>query len=275
MTEPATPAIAGADAQPVADANSIDSLIDNAATEGAKPESENAAEQDAGKQDDDTPFPKKAINALSRRDKQIGKLRAQYEAAQAELTKLREAPASKATPATDGAPKEADFKSYAEYLEARTEYLAEQKIEKRFAEHAAKTTETAKAQQDTQWQNERIASVDKQSEEFAKQFPEVEAMYHDNADLLQSLPATIKRAFLAADNAPLAFYNLAKEGKLADLADMSVEDAKVEIRLAQMATPQKPKTNAPKPLSASRGSVAASKSLDAMDGDELLAWVKS
>ena len=39
---------------------------------------------------EEIPFPKKAVNALSRRDKQIGKLQAQLAAERAELAKYRE-----------------------------------------------------------------------------------------------------------------------------------------------------------------------------------------
>lgn len=250
-------------AQPQADATTQ-------ATEETKLPDENA-EPDAGKSDDDAPFPKKALNALSRRDKQIGKLRAQHEQAMAELNQLRQSTAPKPTQQATGAPKEADFTNYADYLQAVNNYNIEQK----FAEYGEKQTKTQQADAEKAWENQRIPVVDKQVDDFVKDIPDSVQIFNDNADLIKSFPDKLKRVLLAADNSPLAVYNLAKDDKLADLADMSLEDAKVEIRLAQMKPAAKPKTSAPAPLSASRGSVAPSKSLDSMNGDELLKWVNS
>lgn len=252
-------------AQPRVDANTP--------TEETKLPPENAEQEEADKPEVEIPFPKKAQNAISRRDKQIGNLRAKYELAQAELNKFREQTAPKQTQQVnnDGAPKEADFTNYAEYLEARTEW----RIEQALAARDAKQTETQQSRDVKAWESQRIPVVDKQADEFAKEFPDSIQMFNDNADLIKSFPENIKRAFLAADNAPLAFYNLAKEDKLSDLADMSLEDAKVEIRLAQMKPAAKPQSKAPAPLSASRGSVAPTKSLDSMSGNELLKWVNS
>lgn len=281
MTDTATPVTTGGEAQPIADANSIDSIITNAETTAAeepKPNPpENTEQEDAGKTEDETPWPKKAQNALSRRDKQIGKLRAEREHMAAELEKLRSQPAPKQPqpqtnqPIPEGMPKEADYKSYAEYLEAVNDY----KIDQKFSKLQEGQKQTQQATQEKAWEEQRLNIVDKQAEEFAKDFPDVVQIFTDNTELVKSFPPEIKRALLEADNAPLAFYNLAKEDKLADLADMSLVDAKVEIRLAQMKAAEKPRTKAPTPLPASRGSVASTKSLDSMSGDELLKWIKS
>jgi hypothetical protein len=276
MTDTTNPATG---AQPTADVSIIDSIIDNAEliTEPEKQPSE-PAEPETGKPEDDTPFPKKAVNAISRRDKAIGKLRAQYEAARTELEAIRasqQQATQKQPNANDGAPKEADYKSYAEYLEARADWIAEQKIAAKFAERDSKQKEAQETEQEAAWRNERIAAVDKAGADFSKEYPDVEALYQENIKTLQELPDTHKKALLAADNVPLAFYNLAKEGKLEDLADMSLEDARVEIRVAQLNQPAKPKSKAPAPLAAARGSVAPSKQLESMSGDELLDWINS
>lgn len=254
------------------EATTVEAILNTATAETPKPETD-PAEQDAGKvEEDNTPFPKKAINALSRRDKQIGKLRAHNEHITAELNKLREEGAARQQK-PNSAPSEKDFTNYADFLEAKNNYAIEQK----FAEHARKTettqqqtAQTQQAAQYNQWVSERTASLDKQSEDFAKEHPDFTAVLNQNAELVASFSPHLKHALLQADNAPLAILNLAREGKLYDLPDMSLEDARVEIRLAQRTAVAKPQSKAPAPLPASRGSVPASKPLDKLDPRE--AW---
>lgn len=231
---------------------------------GEKPQEAPKEGEENTAKEEDTPFPKKAVNALSRRDKQIGRLRAEKDQMAAELNKFREAAAPKLTPANDGRPKEADFNNYADYMEAVQDWKIDQKLTTQKTENKA----TQDAATNQQWVHDRSQAVDKQAEEFAKEYPDIGELFNSNEALVKSFPREIRMALLEADNAPLAFYNLAKEDKLADLADMSLVDAKVEIRLAQKMQPAKPKTNAPKPLPASRGSVPASKPLEKLTARE-------
>lgn len=286
MTDTTLPADAGA--QSSANANSIDSIIDNAVTEentgtaNAEPN-----EADGSKPQPEEAFPKKAVNAISRRDKQIGKLRAELDAARQEAAKFREPPTQQTqnntqggqlSPAKTGIPtklKEGDFSNYADFMEARSEEIADWKIDQKFAERDVKQKETDTSTKESVWRGERATLADKQAEEFLKDHADAQALYDEHADTIRELPQTIKDALLAADNVPMALFNLAKDGKLDDLADMSLVDAKVEIRLAQLKQPEKTQSKAPAPLSSSRGSVASEKSLDSMSGDELLKWATS
>lgn len=277
MTE-AAPAVAG-EAQPIADANPVDTIINNAETESpTEPSSEPTEPPDEPKEE---LFPKKAINALSKRDKQIGKLRAERDAMKARLSEYEQSKPQQQndlSPAKTGIPTKLNannFANYAEFIEARAEEIADYKIDKKLAERDVKQQETQRSSQDQAWESERLTAIDKQSEEFTKEFPDVTALFDEYADVIKEYPAQIKRLFMEADNAPLAFYNLAKEGKIEDLGDMSYAKAAMEIGRAQTQAPLKPKTKAPTPLPASRGSVPAGKSLDSMSGDELLKWVDS
>lgn len=286
MTDTNVPAPAGA--QTSADANSIDSIIDDHFKSEDIQNTTQKPEGDAGASDPVTedPWPKKAQNALSRRDKQIGKLKAELDAARQESAKYREQPSQQTqndtqggqlSPAKTGIPtklKETDFSNYAEFIEARAEEIADWKIDKKFAERDVKQKETEASTKESAWREERAATVDKQAENFLKDHADAQALYDEHADTIHELPQNIKDALLAADNTHLAMYNLAKDGKLEDLADMSLVDAKVEIRLAQLKQPEKPQSKAPAPLSTSRGSVA-SKSLGNMSGKELLKIVSS
>lgn len=231
---------------------------------------EEATEQpDAPSSDgDNVVFPKKAINALSRKDKQIGKLRAQLEQLKAMQPQAKPEPAK---PADDGAPNESDYETYAEFLEAKTDW----KMERKLAEREAKNATTQQVEQDQQFLRHRVEEVDRQSEEFAKEHPEIVSIAQEHAETIGDLPQNIKLALLTADNPSLALLNLAKSGVLEELGDMSLEDARVEIKLALKQQPEKPKSSTPKPLSQTRGIASGGKDLTSMTPDELLKWVKT
>ena len=72
---------------------------------------------------EDTPFPKKAVNALARRDKKISKLQAEYAAATGELQKFRDQ-AQKAE--LENAPQEDAFDNYGDFKEAEIRHKLKQ-----------------------------------------------------------------------------------------------------------------------------------------------------
>lgn len=282
MTDTATPVLTGGEAQPMADANAIDSIINNAETEATEnPQKPESAEPNEADDKDEVVFPKKAVNAISRRDKQIGKLRAELAAERTAKLALEQQhvkpqqPNQPSAKPADGRPKETDYQTYAAFMEADNDWKIEQKFSKLQETQKQTQQQSNESARYQAWENERLTAVDARADVFAKEYPDVTQLFNDNAELIKSYPPEIKRAFLEAEKPEVAFYNLAKEGKLVDLADMSLVDAKVEIRLAQMQAPKKPQTKAPTPLPASRGSVPSGKSLDAMSGDELLKWVRS
>jgi len=257
-------------AQPQADAPQAE--VSNEAEAQQEPTTETQETPDADNSDDDNVvFPKKAINALSRKDKQIGKLRAQLEQLKAMQQQATTQPAQpQVKQSADGEPNIADFDNHIDYLEARAEWKLEQKLKER----EGKQEQTFKTQQEQQWISQRVDEVDKQSEDFAKEYPQIIAITQEYAETIQALPPQIKLALLKADNPPLALLNLATSGVLDDLGDMSLEDARVEIKLALKQQPQKPKSNAPKPMASARGAVV-NKSLDNMSPEELVKKFKS
>lgn len=264
---------AKAEAQPIADANSVESIlkqgnppVEEQQSTTETPEAETTEQEESVEQ----PWPKKAENALAKAKGKAAQLRAERDQERAarqraedELNKYR-SPQQK--PTAQGAPKEADFNNYAEFLEAKNNYNIDQK----FAERDGKQKETQNIQQEQEWVAQREQSIATSAQEFIKENPDAQAVLEEYSDLADEFSPQLQRLFLEADNAPLAFYNLAKEGKLEALASMSLAKAAMEIGRAQTQAAIKPKTKAPAPLAASRGSVPASKPLDKLTARE--AW---
>jgi hypothetical protein len=270
MTNPATPQ--GGEAQPIADVNSVQSILDSANPQAPKeiPESEVESVEpvEPAEETKDEPFPKKAINALSRRDKQIGKLRAEREQLAAELEKFRQVPAPNKAPQSNnnGEPQEKDFTTYHEYIRAINKFDAEQLLNAR----EGKQEQTRQSQQEREWVAKSEKVVADAAQTFIKENPEAQAIIDEYGDVLDELPPQIKRIFLeAGESAPLAVFNLVKAGKIEELGSMSPARAAMEIGRA-MTQAVKPKTKAPTPLPAARGSVPGGKSLEQLTARE--AW---
>ncbi len=232
-------------------------------------ETESQDEGEAEGETGDTPFPKKAVNALSRRDKQIAKLRAEMAAKDAELSKYRkpQAQPQEKTVVKDDAPNQDDFEDYSEYLEAKLLYRIKQ--EQKAQEEAFKQqAETSKTQA---WEAEREQVIAKTAEQHKAQIPDFAQVIEENADFADTFSPEIQRAFLEADDASLAYYNLAKEGKLEALATMSPYKAAMEIALAQTKKPTLNKvTSAANPIKPLSGRGTTTKSIDDMNGEDLL-----
>lgn len=219
---------------------------------------------------EDVPFPKKAVNALSRRDKQIGKLQAQLAAERAELAKYREQQAK-----APQLPSEESFDNYGEYLKAknRAEFEQEQ------SEKTRQQQERQLSQQREQWIAERTDYAIDKAQKAIQSIPEYKQLLVENADIVNSFPDHVANAFYEADEPALAFLALAKEGKLDALLQMSpsrvaIEIGKAEIR-GEALSKAKPVTKAPAPLEGLKGTGGSTKTLDTMNHEQLMAWVDS
>lgn len=284
MTNQTTSAQAGGEAQPIVDANSIDSIVDNAVAESNTatkdtPEAE-AAEPNEPVVDAEDPWPKKAENALAKAKGKAAQLRAERDQERAARQRLEQQlaqysqPQTKQASANNGEPKETDFNNYAEYMRAVQKFDLQQE----FAARDSKQQVTQQTAQEQAWVTQREQAVATKAQEFVKENPEVTDLVEEFGDVIDGWQTThphITRAFLEADNAPLAFYNLAKEGKLEELANMSPARAAMEIGRAQTQAIAKPKTKAPTPLPAARGSVAVGKKPEDLSGDEIRSWMRA
>lgn len=219
--------------------------------------------------DDSVTFPKKAINALSRRDKTIGKLRAELAALKA-ASQVQQ-PAQQAQQITknnksDVAPSEDDFDSYGDYLKASLKYELQQEQAKKDDEsHRQQLT-----QKEQQWKAEREAVIVQSFDGHKANLPDFEQVITSFVDIADEFSPEIENIFLSAEDPALAFYNLAKDGKLEALATMSPYQVMREVAMAEMKKPDvKRISSAPQPIKGATGA-ATGRSENALSGAELL-----
>lgn len=250
-------------------------------------------------------WPKKFSNALSRRDKERAKLRAEIQSRDEELAKFRtQTPVAKPEetnytreeqskidavsakkPNLDQYAK--DGKSYGEYIEDLTEWKADLRDAKRDIADQTKESSRITAQKDAA--NE--ARIIKQAQDFLQKNPEYLEVVRENADIIDSYPPAVAQAFAEAQHPELAFVVLAETpGALEALGKMSATQAASYIGQAQAiamqrfknkaesteeapelpeAKEQKRVSGAPTPMKASRSVSGGKKSLDKMTADEL------
>lgn len=253
----------------------VETKVEEPAKEPEKPE---VAEEP---KKDDFEGSQKEANALRRLKNEKAQIRAernlyreQLQAREAELAEMRKAPLqpTQGVPKTlaNGEPNPEAYANYQDLQDARQDWRAEQR-EKAKAGEQQKTNEVSQIKQ---WEDKRMQEIDAQGEEFAKENPEVVELLNEYAEDVKALPQQIKHLLLEADNAPLAFFNLAKSGEIENLGTMTLAKAALTIAKAQTMVPEKPKTKAPAPMPTSRGSVASGKSPDSMDGNEIRAWMR-
>lgn len=273
----------------------IESAIAEAAeaakvTEETSPEPEvESTEPDEGQQEevaaesDEQPerdeFPKKAVNALARKDKKNAKLSAKLDEAYA---KLREYESKSTAPA----PKEEDFegKPYGDYLNAAAKHAASLAINEQ-------TIEQAKSQQE-QLENEMREAANQAIDESAAV---AEKTYPDFASAIQSLAVQdrgdgnkiiplspiARAAFERSDDSAAAMYAIAKEGlqTLNLLNSLPPIEAAMMVKEYEIKAKSLPKikrvSSAPEPITSARGVASGSKSLQQSSPEEVLAFFKS
>lgn len=268
-----------ATAQPQADAAKPVDVKEAETTEAAKEEPvEESGESTQPPKSEEVAFPKKAVNAISYRDKKIGRLQAERDHMRQELEQLRQKPASAETKA-DGEPKEADYegKPYGEYLKAVARYEAAQ----HFKENKAKEIEQRTQSEAQEWEAERSAVIDENHAAAQKAFPDFKDVMDEAADDKGMIPLSqnLRRAILESDNGAYALYALIKEGLLDQANQMSLPKAAMTVARMEdrglALSKVKKVTKAPEPMAPAKGAASATRSLDQMSGKELLKWVKS
>lgn len=190
---------------------------------------------------------------------------------QAELeVARRQAPQAETKPQpSEGEPKADQFKSYEEYLEARAEWKAEQRVEKRLGELREKAQRQAgQAEQEklqAQWEK-RVADAITTYDDFE------EVALSPEVPISEPMMAAILRSPKGADVA----YHL---GKNHDLAAQiaGLDPISAAIRIGELAaslsrpTPKKT-TGAPPPISPVGGRASTSKDPSQMTDAEFAAW---
>lgn len=216
---------------------------------------------------------KKAENRINRLEKSRAKKDWQLQETNKQLAELsRKVQEFEAKQNTPKEPSEDDFDNYGDYLKA----VARHKPQGQPTEAVDPKKIHEQAFQEAQQQfyiKQRTDFVDTQIDAAKKDIPDFERLEAENEDILAELPQPILMAFLEADNAPMAFYALAKEGKLESLANMTPTRAAMEIASAQIRGEQMAKASkvskAPTPIQGAKGN-SSSTSEDSMSGKELL-----
>jgi hypothetical protein len=235
-------------------------------------EGENEAKDKTGNPKVDDPWPKTARNAISRRDKQIGAMRAQNAEFQRRLEAFEAAQNKGQEPKE---PKDTDYDNYGDYLKALAKFKPQEdaRVDPKQIHEQAKT----QAMQEFYY-NSRVEAVAQQAQKAVQDVPELSHMLEEYSDVLDTYPQHVEMAFLEAENAPLAFYALAKEGKLESLAHMNAVQAAMTVAQAQLRGEQMVKASkvskAPAPIQGARGSSASTKDALSMAPDELLKSIR-
>ena len=254
-------------AQPV-----IETTNDAAANDTV--ENKQVEQEDANKVED-TPFPKKAVNAISRRDKQIGKLRAQEQQYRTQLETLQKE--LEGYRSKSNQPKTLDdFKTLEEFMD----YAVEQKVQGKLAEKQTPSNAVDEKDDRQAWLEERSNELIEAHQNASENVPDYAQVMTENADIINSIPPQIEELFLEADRPEMALYALAKEGKLERIAKLSTARAAMEIAKAEergiAMTQKKQITKAPTPIASTKGtSATGGKSLDNMNSKELLELLRS
>ncbi len=225
------------------------------------------------KEPDDTPFPKKAVNAISRRDKIIAKERAEKAAILAELERYRSQGQAQTTKPEQSAtntkapPNEDDFDNYGDYLKAQVLHEVEQKQAQKQADYEAQQRQA----QYQEWEAQQTARIAQAAQSHSQSIPDFASVIDEHADIMDELPQHVQTAFLEAEDGALAFYVLAKDGKLDDLVNMTPYQVMREIVKAESRKPSLNRvTKAPEPIKGVQGRGSVTKDLSELSGSELL-----
>lgn len=251
----------------VATQETVEAVNESEVTETNENVEDVSQETNDADSDEDVEFPKKAVNALNRKNKTINKLRAQMQELEA---KLKETP-------QQGEVKEVnpdDFDQYGDYINAQVEALVNQKLTQSQSDMQKQQLE----QQKEQLKAQRDQYILEQAQEVSQTLTDLPQVWQQNAATLDSLPEQIADIFYSIDNAPAAIYTLAKEGKLEGLRYANPALAAYEIVNAQnrgmelLSKPQQRVSQAPAPLEKAKGagSVKTKKDISQLSGKELL-----
>ncbi len=239
-----------------------------------EPEVTEEAEKVPAEKPADEPFPNKAKNAISRRNRKIAKLQAQ----------LREQSATKDDQPKEpkAAPKEDDFETYGDFMKAQNTH----DLDARFDERDKQQQETRETREQDQWIADRTTVQTENAQKLIEntdKYPDYNQVLNENLDVLEDFSEDLHKVFLEAENGPLAFYTLCKEGAIDSLLDMTPYQAAMAIGgaiartgIATAAT-SKPATKkvsgAPIPITGLAGTSDNTNNPADMNPDELIKWV--
>jgi hypothetical protein len=240
------------------------------------PQDGETPEEPSDDSDEDVKFPKKAVKALARRDKKIGKLSAELEHLQNQVKLLSEAnnPKQQNTANSDLPPSDDDFDTWEDYQRALIRYELGQATKNQAPPEQQQFTQEQIEQYNQQLQLvERIKVQETELLQTVPDYYEIEAEYQD---VIDSASPELLKLFFDLDNPPLAFVTLAKQGKLESLLEMPLHKAALEIgkSLAQGLPQPKRVSNAPAPITKLTGTGSTQSPLN-MSDTQFMQWLKN
>lgn len=230
----------------------------------AKPETQDG-KPDANEEADKHALPRGVQKRIDRLTREKYRLQAELDVAR----KHGPQPEAQPKPASAGEPKADQFKSYEEYLEARAEWKAEQRVEKRLGEL-----------RDTAQRQAGQAEQEKLQSQWEKRVNEALTTYDDFEEVALSPEVPISEPMMAAilrspKGADVAYHL----GKNHDLAAQiaALDPVSAAIRIGELAasltrpTPKKT-TGAPPPINPVGGRASTNKDPAQMSDAEFAAW---
>lgn len=221
---------------------------------------------------------KKLSKALERDKRKIGKLHAISAQERERADRLEQALAefSKRFPAEQQTLDENQFDNYGEFIKADTKQTVEKTVDEKIQAFVKQQQEQQNQQA---WVNSNIQLRNQEEVKIKADIPDYDAVVSPHFETIQAMPAHVKMAGLTVPNASIGVYQLVAEDALDDLFYMDFETAKKTVADAvqrgEAALKAKRTTKAPTPIEKSRSAGTATKSLDRMSAQELMAWARS
>lgn len=250
--------------------------IEEAAETPTKEQTEQEEKDISQKRDDElTPeqLAKRERNRESKLNSKLAEMRRLNRSLQEQLAQGgRPAPETKPDLSKEPDPSSPEWKDkpWGEFTRAHNSWLVDQK----FNENTRRTQEIQSQQAFESWKGQQAERIDQRLPQLRESIPDIENVLEEIESFASLLTPQQARIALEAEDINLAAYTLHREGKLQDVmklppSQMAAAIAKAEVRGQQYLNPPKTVTNAPAPLTASRGNGTAGKDLSRMSADEL------
>lgn len=269
----------------------IEQQVEEPQEEGQQNDDPNAEPNEEGQEgEDNVVFPKKAVNALSRRDKKIAKLNAELQELRQREAEWQRGQQSQHNQQQHGgqnnqAPQEPnldDYDNFADYQKALTQFYIKQSQEalKQQSDPQQQAQQQQLTPQQVQQQvhySQRAQHMDTIDADLSAKLPDYEQLKTEYSDVLADLPQHVAMAMLDAENGPLALYTLAREGKVEQLLTMNPTQAAAEMARAEIRGQQylnKQPSSAPAPIKGVKGN-SSKKSPDQMSDAEFDKWLNT
>ncbi len=208
---------------------------------------------------------KRLKNALSRKDKKIGRSSFRIDQLSQEIHDLKSWQ-QKPEPEVD------DFEDYGKFLTATTD----DRLDRRQTQNDIKAKEIELQNSKEELRSSREQAMNEDEILARKAFPDFEKVT-GRSNILLSDAAT--SAIHESDSPAMALYSILKDGLLDHFNDLSpaMAGAMMQEHLMKAQALAKPKklSNAPNPMTPARGGASGEKSIDQMSPEQLKTWFNS